>query len=584
MKKTKLSFNAIDALIEISNELEHSAYNILSIYKPVLSNALKKEKEKKKHADEQLELNEHVSVKDTPLKEKIDQLSQFLNTTPIETLLFVATYAMQFNRSCCVDILDLSRYFGFSGLHFLLLKTDFESLIKKGLINCEFKRGSVMYSVNDDVEQSILRNEIPKKSKAKTVDRYIFCETIASFIENRENDYIDTKELFNSTTREEQNNKNLTFLKNTKKLLSNKSDRTLFYEICNDFVSCRSYGTSIDNTLSSIYDNRRAKFDVSKDILDKTHALIVNDLIELLPNTVYNDAEVILTEKGKRLFLEEDYELFEGKGGHDKRLISPDEIPDRQLIFSKELSENLNLLKESLVEENYKLIQSRLKECNLSTGVNVLLYGLPGTGKTASAEMIAKYTGRSVYHVDIAASKSCWFGESEKLFKRIFDDYRNMCKTEKYKPILLFNEADALFSKRKDLTSSNCAQTENALQNILLEELEKNEGILIATTNLSNNLDSAFDRRFYFKIQYGQPDTKAKQAIWQSKLKWLSDNECQKLAANFDLSGGDIDNIARKSEMEYVLSGTRPDFTKLELWCRSEKLNSEKANTIGFNR
>lgn len=59
MKKTKLSFNAIDALIEISNELEHSAYNILSIYKPVLSNALKKEKEKKKHADEQLELNEH---------------------------------------------------------------------------------------------------------------------------------------------------------------------------------------------------------------------------------------------------------------------------------------------------------------------------------------------------------------------------------------------------------------------------------------------------------------------------------------------------------------------------------------------
>lgn len=213
-----------------------------------------------------------------------------------------------------------------------------------------------------------------------------------------------------------------------------------------------------------------------------------------------------------------------------------------------------------------------------------MLHGLPGTGKTAVAEMLAKTTGRSVYHVDIAASKTCWFGESEKLFKRIFIDYRRMCETEKLKPILLFNEADALFSKRRDVNSGNCAQTENALQNILLEEMEKLDGILIATTNLCDNFDSAFERRFLFKIKFGKPTSEAKKSIWKSKLAWLPDDDCGTLATHYDLSGGEIDNIVRKALMEEVLNGQRPTMETLAAWCRGEKLNTGKNATIGFNK
>ena len=208
--------------------------------------------------------------------------------------------------------------------------------------------------------------------------------------------------------------------------------------------------------------------------------------------------------------------------------------------------------------------------------------GPPGTGKTAAVDMIAKATGRSVYHVDIAASKTCWFGESEKLFKRIFTDYRRMCETEERKTILLFNEADALFSKRRDVDSGNCAQTENALQNILLEEMETLDGILIATTNLCDNFDSAFERRFLFKVKFGQPTTDAKKSIWKSKLPWLPEEDCGKLAARYDLSGGEIDNIVRKSYMEEVLSGNRPTVEMLEAWCKGEKLTRKGGNTIGF--
>lgn len=88
-----------------------------------------------------------------------------------------------------------------------------------------------------------------------------------------------------------------------------------------------------------------------------------------------------------------------------------------------------------------------------------------------------------------------WFGESEKLIKGIFDNYRKAVRESKAAPILLFNEADAVLGKRQQNGNNRLAQTENAMQNILLQEMERLEGILIATTNLTQNLDKAFERR-----------------------------------------------------------------------------------------
>lgn len=586
MKKTNTTFNAMTALADISKQLENSSYKILSLYNPSLGTPRTDDRMDRRFGDKKPEETldvQHPEVMDA-LKDNVEKLGKFLKTTPVETLVFVATYSIQLVSGNDVDTRDYSRYFGFSGLDFLPLKKDLESIIKKGLVrNMERRHRNDEYRVSREAEKCFLENKPFKIQKAKPIDRYQFCKNISSYIEDRDQEEISTFILFDLTEREEASNKNLTFLKQTMKLLPDIEDRLLFYEVCDDFISNRDHYTSVDCTLSDIYDDNRKRFAVARAIMDNSHELMEKGLIELRPTQFFSEAEVELTNKGKELFLEQDFVLFESKGGHDKRLISPDQIPDRQLFFSKELTKELDFLKESLTEEKFVGLQERLKERSLPTGVNVLMYGLPGTGKTASAEMIAKSTGRSVYHVDIAASKSCWFGQSEKLFKRIFDDYRHMCKTEERKPILLFNEADALFSKRKDVDSGNCAQTENALQNILLEEMEQMDGILIATTNLSENLDSAFDRRFLFKIKYSQPDKEAKTAIWKSKLEWLTDDECRKLAANYDLSGGEIDNIVRKSEMEALLHGNRPDLTMLESWCRNEKLNNGKCNTIGFN-
>ena len=232
-------------------------------------------------------------------------------------------------------------------------------------------------------------------------------------------------------------------------------------------------------------------------------------------------------------------------------------------------------------EEHYSVLRKSLEEKGMQKGIAVLLYGHPGTGKTESVHQIAKTTGRAIYHVDISATKSCWFGESEKLIKDVFKKYEDLCNNSEICPILLFNEADGIFSKRKDTDSSNVAQTENTIQNIILEEMERLGGILIATTNMADNLDSAFERRFLFKIKFEKPGLEARKRIWLSKLPSLSDANAQSLAVEFPFSGGEIDNIVRKVTIMEVLNEREADMQEIRGLCRAEKMHSNN-NRIGF--
>ena len=243
----------------------------------------------------------------------------------------------------------------------------------------------------------------------------------------------------------------------------------------------------------------------------------------------------------------------------------------------------MNLVADSLQNANYTNMVSRLEDKGLPKGMAILLYGAPGTGKTESVMQWARATGRDIIHVDISASKSMWYGESEKIIKEIFTKYRRQCKRSVLKPILLFNEADAIFASRKTGNNSSIDQTENAIQNIILEEMECLDGILIATTNLADNLDKAFERRFLFKIRFDKPSIEAKTKIWRDKLSALSEAEAHSLAIRYDFSGGEIDNIVRKSLMSEVIEGKIPSFNEIEKLCTEEKMGRSAGKRVGFN-
>jgi SpoVK/Ycf46/Vps4 family AAA+-type ATPase len=216
-------------------------------------------------------------------------------------------------------------------------------------------------------------------------------------------------------------------------------------------------------------------------------------------------------------------------------------------------------------------------------GFACIFYGAPGTGKTESALQIARITGRALMIVDVPNLRSKWVGDTEKNTKAIFEKYRNYCKQSDLAPILLFNEADAILCKRKEGAENSVDKMENAMQNIILQEMETLDGIMIATTNLTGNLDTAFERRFLYKIEFPKPSPNESQHIWHNMLPEISEQEAYDLAKQYSFSGGQIENIARKQVVNAVLSGEdRVSMESVQEACKTELFNNSNTRRIGF--
>lgn len=382
----------------------------------------------------------------------------------------------------------------------------------------------------------------------------------------------------------EKDNHHISCLAKVQNLIEEPGYRILFYLACEGCID--GSGVELPMVLNLIYSPKDCSANLSL-FKSGSHKLQRLDLIEMVTESSFfgKRTKLILTDRGKELYFGEDARFFVEKID-DKELIRASGIREKRLFFSPEEQEQLSLVGNVLNEENYRALVDRLEAKSLPRGIAVLLYGEPGTGKTESVMQWARQSGRDIVHVDISASKSMWYGESEKIVKQIFTRYRSICKHSAQKPILLFNEADALFSTRQNLTGRGSTdQTENTIQNIILEEMETLDGILIATTNLVDNLDKAFERRFLFKIRFNKPSVEAKRNIWLDKLPVLTDEQATRLAATYNFSGGEIDNIVRKVTLTEVVDGTAPSWENLIRICNEEKIGrGGSSGKIGFNR
>ncbi len=175
-------------------------------------------------------------------------------------------------------------------------------------------------------------------------------------------------------------------MRELKKVLPDVETRTLFYEVCDDFKEgrFRKMSTGVECTLDDIYDDYRDRIETVRAIMNNRHAAIEADLVELLPARFLAEAELTLTEKGKRLFLEDDYDLFCAKGGSDRRLLSPDKIPARELFFGEELARDIDFVKQSLQEESFVALQKRLEENSLPKGVCATTSTTPSSAASSS--------------------------------------------------------------------------------------------------------------------------------------------------------------------------------------------------------
>lgn len=319
---------------------------------------------------------------------------------------------------------------------------------------------------------------------------------------------------------------------------------------------------------------------------DGSHPLIQCGYIEHKCNEGQADTEqYMLTRKAKSELLSAytpSHSKCRRMRPDDRFLKSHDAIKEKSLFFNTSEQEQIDRLTNLLSTETLPSIQQRLEEQGMRKGFACLFYGAPGTGKTETVLQIARQTGRDLMQVDIAGLRDKWVGESEKNIKEVFARYRRLCQNSEVMPILFFNEADAIINKRTENVEHSVDKMDNAMQNIILQEIEDLDGILIATTNLTSNLDKAFERRFLYKVEFHKPDTDVKTKIWRSMLKDISADDARQLASHFDFSGGQIENIARKRTVDYILSGKFASLDEIEGYCRAELLGGKERKSIGF--
>lgn len=361
----------------------------------------------------------------------------------------------------------------------------------------------------------------------------------------------------------------------------NNDDRFVLFYMIHSYLTGEDHET-LPELAQAIYPDMRRRLDLRRRFTEGCHPLLEKGLVSLEDGIFGPNRMVKLLDEALSLIYSTEQKVFMGS----RRLaitglITAASIEKKKLFFNDEERRQLGLLRESLDPANYPKVVGRLSQSGLRTGFTVLLHGSPGVGKTEAVYQVARETGRDISAVSIADTKSMWYGESEKLIKGVFTEYRKLSETSKTAPILLFNEADGIFSTRKGARSSSIDQTENAIQNIILQELEDFTGILMATTNLPQNLDKAFDRRFLYKILFTRPSAENRLRIWKERLREVPVKVLEKVAAEFDLTGGEIDNIARKMIMQKTLYG-KADIGLLEEFCRAECLSKRTFTPVGY--
>ena len=511
----------------------------------------------------------------------MEKLKALYNISQIQVWILCLACERYFEREDSISLQNISGELGVPVMSIICWKKEIEFLVEHGFLE-HCGRNDAVQPLND-FNESIYNNTEYIPQAKKEDDDIEFISYMADRYESRRGEDMSARSIQRELRLYEKAHSHLEVVKRVSDELEDPNYRFFIYDVANDVL--KGGDSNLNATISDLYDGGE-RYSVATEMMEEKHELFQKGLIEFAKKGNLSEASITLSDKGRKLVLGEKAFLFEDSI-NDKNLIKTDSIKEKKLFYSPENQKEIDRLKAALQEEKLKGIQQRLKDDGLPVGVAVLLYGAPGTGKTESVMQIAKETGRSIVHVDISEAKSAWFGESEKRIKKIFTSYRNACEIAERKgelmPILLFNEADALISKRKSDTSGNCAQTENAIQNIILEELENLKGIFIATTNLASNMDSAFERRFLFKIKFENPSTEAKTSIWMNKLTWLDKDSATEFAKEYDFSGGQIDNIVRKIAMNEVITGERPGISDIRDMCKCEKIdNPDGSRRMGF--
>ena len=463
---------------------------------------------------------------------------------------------------------------------------DIDELEKREFLRCCRDTGyrrSVSYRVPLDVIEAIQHDEkyVPKRSTGLSCEE-LFGE-LEEIFDMRKEDELTYENMVKKIDSLFEDNGNLEYVKqviHSDLVEEDKMLLVLFSHLC--------VNNNDDNIgfhdLDFLYDNKRMWNRIKSQLSKGNNDLFEEGMIE------YNNDDGLVDRESFRMTDKARSELFSElclKSRNNSKLskdrIISEKIAEKKLFYGESIQAQIDELSQLLEEKNYQEIHQRMKDSGFRCGFTCLFYGAPGTGKTETVLQLARQTGRDIMQVNVSQIKSCWVGESEKNIKSLFDTYREKVKKSETTPILLFNEADAIINKRQEGAERAVDKMENSIQNIILQEMENLDGILIATTNLAQNMDKAFERRFLYKIKFEKPTLEARMHIWHEMIPTLLDADTKLLAEKYDFSGGQIENIARHNAINNILYGDKTNnIESLMTYCDNERLETKQTRKVGF--
>ena len=510
----------------------------------------------------------------------IKYLSEALDLTKEQSVMM--SLFIDNSEDSSISISDFGTFLGCRTTRIIRFMNDIDVLEKRGLIICCRDRRGRSYRVPMKVIEAFQHNELYKPEDLSGLSCAELFAELEDIFDMRKNDELTEKGIGEKIRELFINNPKLIFVEKLKSFNLDVEDELLLVLFSHLFVN-----NSDDNIgyhdLDFLFDKRRWNR-IKSSLNSGDHILLSTKMIE------YNNDDGFVNRESFRMTMEAKRTLFEelnlsSLNTNQKKagLLKTNDIAKKKLYYDEEVRKQVSELTQLLTDDHYQEIRNRLKESGFRCGFTCLFYGMPGTGKTETVLRLAKETGRDIMQVNISEIKSMWVGESEKNIKALFDNYRNKVKECKLTPILLFNEADAIIGKRQEGAERAVDKMENSIQNIILQEMETLDGILIATTNLAQNMDKAFERRFLYKIKFTKPTIEARMSIWREMIPTLLEADIHALAVKYDFSGGQIENIARHYAIDNILHGSSSNVLEtLSIHCDNERLEKKEQRKIGF--
>ena len=449
-----------------------------------------------------------------------------------------------------IEMVDYCRHLHCSAFHFLPYMKDLDVLAERGFIICNRSNSRPTYRIPYYVLEALNDNRNIDNNDIKELDCHELFGHFDDIFEMLGNQEMTLQGAAKKTKALMDSNPTLAFCQFVNSFRLNDNDLMLLIYFANAFANN--------------HDDR------------------IN-LMEI--RAIFKDRHFFhLTLSAKKAMLSELGIELKDEEAQRQGLTLHEEITKKSMYYDEQTSVQVDELEHLLHEDNYQGIRSRLKEKGLRCGFACLFYGAPGTGKTETVLQLARKTGRDIMQVNVTEIRSKWVGDSEKNIKAIFDNYRRKVRDCEHTPILLFNEADAIISRRKEGVEHSVDKMENTIQNIILQEMETLDGILIATTNLEQNMDKAFERRFLYKVKFNKPTLEVRSHIWLSMIPSLKSDTATLLAQKFDFSGGQIENIARHYTIDSILHGDNVNVKDILFrHCENEQLDTKNNRRIGFN-